>query len=111
MAKYNVGVPSEEEATELIDSKEVQVDVESNVGFFRAGYRYCLGIIAGHYLGGASAISLVDSVVHESLELGKDREPKPDPMAVFNRPECPFSYCDQAPPYEACKDRCHYKTT
>jgi hypothetical protein len=29
---------------------------------------------------------------------------------VFSRPECPFSYCDQAPPPTACQIRCHRVT-
>lgn len=28
--------------------------------------------------------------------------------AVHSMPECPFNYCDQAPPHEACKDRCRH---
>lgn len=31
-----------------------------------------------------------------------------EPMTVFNRPECPFHYCDQAPPYEACQSKCRH---
>lgn len=31
-----------------------------------------------------------------------------EPQAVFNRPECPFHYCDQPAPYEACKEKCRH---
>ncbi len=31
-----------------------------------------------------------------------------EPQAVFNRPECPFHYCDQAPPYSACQAVCRH---
>lgn len=31
-----------------------------------------------------------------------------EPMAVFNRPECPFNYCDQPAPYTACQVVCHH---
>lgn len=28
--------------------------------------------------------------------------------AVFNRPECPFSYCDTKAPHDECKDKCRH---
>lgn len=30
------------------------------------------------------------------------------PPAVFNRPECPFNYCDQPAPHAACQVVCHH---
>lgn len=33
---------------------------------------------------------------------------KPARQAIFNRPECPFHYCDQLAPYEACQEKCRH---
>ncbi len=30
------------------------------------------------------------------------------PPAIFNRLECPFHYCDQPAPHDACKDKCRH---
>lgn len=31
------------------------------------------------------------------------------PGAILTRPECPFNYCDQPKPYEACKEGCRHR--
>lgn len=72
--EYLVGVPSEEEAVELIDSGEVDLGNESHASCFRAGYKYCLDIIAGYYLGGADKETLIDRIVHESLEMDAEKK-------------------------------------
>lgn len=83
MREYLVAVPSEDAVVGLLESEEIRVKVESQTEFFRAGYRYCLDIITGYYLGGASAITLVDCIVHESLEMEAIKE-----MKAMKMPEC-----------------------
>lgn len=72
--KYLVGVPDEDETCELIDSGEVDLGNESHASCFRAGYRYCLDIIAGYSLGGADKETLIDRIVHESLEMDAEKK-------------------------------------
>lgn len=71
--EYLVSVPTEDETVELIDSGEVDLGNESFSSIFRAGYKHCLDIIAGYYLGGADASALIDRIVHESLEIDGEK--------------------------------------